>query len=53
MTINIIVTVNYFVAEIVNGVSIRVTPNFMFLGDAEAALRRMPKDGTFVIKEVR
>ena len=40
---------SYYVAEIVNGKEFRVTTDFQFLADAEAAVRRMP-NGNYVIK---
>ena len=40
---------SYYVAEIVDGKEFRVTANFQFLADAEAAMRRMPK-GKYIIK---
>ncbi len=42
-------TRKFFVAEVVNGKEIRVTTDFAFLADAEAAVRRMP-NGNYVIK---
>ncbi len=49
---NILATLNldsYYVAEIINGKEIRVTTDFAFLADAEAAVHRMPS-GNYVIK---
>lgn len=45
----IIETRKFFVVEVINGKEIRVTTDFAFLADAEAAVRRMG-DGNYVIK---
>lgn len=42
-------TQKFYVVEIHNGKEIRITANFAFLADAEAAVRRMPK-GNYKIK---
>ena len=45
----VIETRKFFVVEVVNGKEFRVTTDFQFLADAEAAVRRMP-NGNYVIK---
>lgn len=48
-------TQKFYVVEVVNGNEIRVTRNFNFLADADAALSRMKKGdpaGNYVVKTV-
>lgn len=48
-------TQKFYVVEVVNGNEIRVTRNFTFLADADAALSRMKKGdpaGNYVVKTV-